>query len=343
MKTVKKIKKLLKTRLSCLLPLVLIPEYCTDFYRYVRFSGMINRSGNREQLIGKIIQDYHVIEKGLTMPNARQGFGKERLLALVRNLIIHIDLFGMEDEQVVHGVGVVQEYWDKHEHMRSEFGEKIEVQINRLKEISAGVTKTEQREESAETYFELKSGDFLEFAKSRKSVRNYSGEMVPLTKLHKAIEIATHAPSSCNKQGTRVHVYSEREQIDKILSVQTGNRGFGHLANRILVVTGDLSSAHNVYERNQVFVDGGMFAMNLLYGLHSEGLVACPLNCYLPYSKERRLREFCELPDSEMLVVIISCGYAPEDFQVALSHRYPVSSIATFHGENGEILNSDNL
>ena len=56
--------------------------YLNSFRRYVQYSSVTNENSS-SKLISRIIADYHVIEKGLTMNDARFGFGKERLIQLI--------------------------------------------------------------------------------------------------------------------------------------------------------------------------------------------------------------------------------------------------------------------
>ena len=57
-------------------------------------------------------------------------------------------------------------------------------------------------------------------------------------------------------------MYTNKNQIAKILEVQGGNRGFGHLANRLIIITSEVGVFTGVAERNQVYIDGGMYARN---------------------------------------------------------------------------------
>lgn len=320
-------KQFIKNHLSFLLPMVLLPEYLGDYFRYVWFSGILTIRGNRERLIGKIIQDYHVVEKGLTMPVTRPGFGQDRIIALANSIKNYASDYGIDDEQVRQGISVILEYNSYHKARGHQLGSRTLDAISSITCMAVGIVQSEQAEVTCFDYFKSKNAPFAEFAGSRKSVRNYTGGNVDLQVVEKAIDLARCTPSSCNKQGTRVHLLSKRENIDAALSIQTGNRGFGHDATALIVITSELGYAHNVYERNEAYVDGGMFAMSVLLGLHHYGVAACPLNCYLPNSKYRKLREICNVPVSEVFVVMISCGVPPKEFRIPLSHRYPVSKI----------------
>ena len=62
----------------------------------------------------EIVMGYHVLEKGLTMPRRRLGFGKGAVVHLV-NLISSFERrFGTDDAQVRHAVAVLRAYRELH-------------------------------------------------------------------------------------------------------------------------------------------------------------------------------------------------------------------------------------
>ena len=60
-----------------------IRYYVLDMIRYVRYSGIFHKKNTEIKFISDIIMSYHVLEKGLTMPDMRLGFGVERVNALI--------------------------------------------------------------------------------------------------------------------------------------------------------------------------------------------------------------------------------------------------------------------
>jgi nitroreductase len=325
-----KLKQVIKGRFFFLLPIALLPEYAHDFFRYVKHSGMV-RGVRKKSLIGKIIQGYHVIEKGLTMPETRLGFGIDRVEVVADLCLLFQSKYGDEDMQVREAVSVVMEYMEFHSANRHELPTRLNEKIIALGKCFQDVSPSRQLNSNVEKYFGHVHDDFFEFSSSRRSVRNYSEQSIPIDLMKSVVDLSRNTPSSCNRQGSRVHVFTDIEQINRILSIQTGNRGFGHLVDKLIIVTGDLAYNYNVYERNQVYVDGGMMAMNLLYSLHYHKVVTCPLNCYLPYAKEQKLKRECGLSDSEVPVAMISCGFAPDSFKIAKSCRYDLGTILAVH------------
>ena len=124
--------------------------------------------------------------------------------------------------------------------------------------------------------------------------------------IKKAISIAQSTPSVCNRQTWRTHVFLDKEQIKEILKYQNGNRGFGEDAAAILIVTASLPYFIGVGERNQAFIDGGMYAMTLVYALHSLGLGTCCLNLWVSQVWILGCNEVAKIPCDEVLIMMIA-------------------------------------
>lgn len=327
MKPIARLKLIIKKAFPILLPLALVPEYLSDYLRYVRYSGMIGYKRRHRQLIGRIIAEYHTVEKGLVMPSPRLGFGKANILSLIRHIEMYQRRFGRTDPQVATAAAVVLEYARMHRDRNHSLASDIDAAITRLRRVFPELEPCQQVEYDNTTYFERIHSEFPAFSTSRRSVRNYSGADVPMRHVRDAIQLARHAPSSCNRQGVKAYVFSEKERMLKIMSLQGGSRGWGDRASKLIVVTSDVAVSHGVYERNRAFVDGGMYAMNLLYALHHKGIATCSLNCNFEVRRDRRLRKLCGIPLSEEFIVMVTCGYPSKRFLVARSTRSAPGSL----------------
>ena len=113
----------------------------------------------------------------------------------------------------------------------------------------------------------------------------------------------------------------------KILDLQKGNRGFGENADKLLVVAADVSSYSGIAERNLMYIDGGIFTMNLLYSLHYYKIASCTLSpTLLPSSFSKEILKTNQIPIS-----IIAIGDCPDSFLVARSTRKTIESIVHMH------------
>ena len=304
--------------------------YNYDLLRYMKFSRTFGNN-SAVKMIGAITVQYHVIEKGLTMPETRLGFGQERIIGLCKSCMEYISRYGQDDEQLNHALGVILEYNEYHDKKSFILDNEVIETIKQLRNLgNEEFEKTSQNRISKNEYFKNVKSSFFEFSNSRSSVRDYSTEDLPMVKIQDSLELARNTPSACNRQAWRTYVYDDKKLITKILEEQGGNRGFGHLANKLIVITGELGVFSSTNERNQVFIDGGMYAMNLLYALQYNEIAACILNCSFDNKKEQKLKQMCGVKESEVLIAMVTCGIAPDEFKIAISLRYPIEKTNTF-------------
>lgn len=304
--------------------------YLQDMNRYLKHSRTLG-SDTRDKIIGAIVLQYHVIEKGLTMPEPKLGFGQERIILLCRDCLKYIDENGYDDAQVNHAIGVVLEYEEFHRGNDFILDEKVTDLITQLRNSNKGkIEKTKQIRTTKTEYFKHINSPFPEFSDSRASVRNYMRKELPLIRIQKALEIARNTPSACNRQSWRTHIFMDKQMIARLLEAQGGNRGFGHLTDKLIVVTGEIGVFCYTNERYQVYIDGGMYAMNLLYALHSNEIAACIMNCSFDYEKELYIKKSGNIKESEVLIAMIACGIPPEEFMIAASPRYGTDRTNTY-------------
>jgi nitroreductase len=176
----------------------------------------------------------------------------------------------------------------------------------------------------------LGSDTFEKFLKCRHSVRNFSNAPVDDETILRALAISTNTPSVCNRQGWFVHYYSKKEKIQELLTFQNGNAGFTESIDKLLIVTGS-AKAFTRYEHNQLFIDGGLYSMNLMLSLHAVGLGSCPLNTCMPWFKAKKLKKAAGIPAHEQVIMMVAVGNLLDEFSVAQSEKYPVEKILRQH------------
>lgn len=297
-----------------------VPNFWYDLKRYYLHSATTGYT-TESRLRARIVKLYHSVEKGLTMPGFRAGFGQPLLHTLMDLNEQYIRRFGTTDPQIRHSVGVVYEYLTTHEQQGFALDEALKQKIRAQVQHFESLEPCEQRTVTREEYFSQSDSPYPEFARSRVSVRNYAEAEVPMEKMKEAVDIARSTPSACNRQTARAAILTNKEEIRKILEAQGGNRGFGHLTDKLIIVTAELSVYAELSERYQGYIDGGMFAMNLLHALHTKQIAACIMNCSHTMKKDLLMRRLTGIPESEVFIAMIACGIPPEEFKLALSKR----------------------
>jgi nitroreductase len=166
---------------------------------------------------------------------------------------------------------------------------------------------------------------------TRRSVRAFRALPVPMEALRGSIAVAQLSPSACNRQPCKVHVYAERAKIDTMLALQNGNKGFGHTVPLLLVLTADATGFFGGSERNEPFLDGGLFLMTLLLSLQAKGLATCCLNWCVSPNIDAEGHRRGGIPRSERILTFLAVGYAEDPAHVPRSARRALETMLIEH------------
>lgn len=273
---------------------------------------------NQNENLAELMVANHVLEKGITMPGRRFGFGYERVRGIIARCRKYIREYTPNHIEIQSAIDILNQYYKIHAEGMFTLPDDI---VTGIKELSKHkIYDTNPCFETTKSEYFAPTDNFKDFAHSRHSVRWYSDEKIPDESLINAIHLAQTAPSACNRQGIRVYIVTSKEKKEEVLKLQNGNRGFGHLADRILLITADMGF-WKCSQKTSAFLDAGIFTMNLLYALHYYEICACTLNAHLTIKKKSHLRKIVGYSNSELPVVFISIGNAPEKFMVTGSQR----------------------
>ncbi len=308
-----------------------------DFFRYVRYSNFLCHSTrDRRKLESLLFFYYHKIEKALALPDVKPVFGLGYIETLLDLVDEWVHLTGDLEAVVFRSTYASLLHYREHvgetlAQQRPDIVRRIDQLLSKYEEISEhadlGGTVTLTSEELHEA---IQSIDFDLFIQCRRSVRNFNSRNIADSAIEEAVRLAQRSPSVCNRQCWRVHVFTSQADKAKVLACQRGNAGFGHLADRVLLITADLRAFLFSGERNQAYADAGMFAMTLLYALQARGIASCCLNLCTSFFQDVALRQVCRIAEYETPVMMILIGYPPKNLEVAKSARMPTDSMLFF-------------
>lgn len=320
------IKKIISKSLGSVRQLFSGFSYYWEDYNYFRRTSKINMCcKSLDSAIATLAASYHVLEKGLSMPNRRLGFGRERLLFLINECQRFYKEYGLHS-QLSYSVAIVKEYDELHKKEGYPLEPFLQGKIDELLEIFPEIIPAEQETFTKIQYFADINKPFDVFSASRHSMRHFAGGGTE-AQIHNAVDLAKNAPSACNKQPVRVYLISEKEKVRKVLDMQQGNRGFGQDIDKVLIVTTQYSGCTRYSERYMPFMDAGIFTMNLLYSLHFNEVGAIPLVWLNNKKRDKELRTLSGIPYDEIPAIIIGVGDVSDSIICAISPRLETNQI----------------
>lgn len=297
--------------------------YDFDKKRLLKYAYSLNKNISADNLRSKITFHYHAIEKGLSNANLRLGFGERAFKELFWAMDEYIKRgFATDDYRFQSAISVIQSYVQLHD--------SKSYSVKWVEEYLIKYSKYLQSDyEELGGYLTLKSSelpefnklDFKELANSRYSVRDFGKSFIDECKIYEAIDIATKTPSVCNRQSWKVRYIKSPNKIKEVLTLQRGLTGNGENLRDLLLVTTDKQYMNSGRERNQTYIDGGLYTMSLLYALTSLGIASCTLNASFSYEQEINMRDKLNVKDSEDFIAFIAIGTYPDVVKVAKSPR----------------------
>lgn len=304
-----------------------------DFFRYLRYSSSLHRSlRDRHTLEPLLFFYYHKVEKAMALPEVKPLFGLDYIGTLLDLLDRWVHTTRDLDAIVFRGACASLAHY--REYVGESLSQKKPDLLRRIdkfladyprarESLNLGGTMTITEEPQVST-------DFERLVHQRHSVRNFAGRHIPDDAIVHAVKLAQQSPSVCNRQCWRVHVFSSKADKAEALRHQNGNSGFGHLADRVLLVTADLRAFLTSGERHQAYIDAGMFAMTLVYALQAQGIASCCLNLSISCLQDMALRRDCKIPVCETPIMMIVIGYPTDSLLVAVSTRRPTEAVLSF-------------
>ena len=287
------------------------------FYKH----SMVFKQNTFNKIESKIVLHYHAIEKGFLHNNFRFRFGEDRIRDLIKLLSLQIVIDKKQMSQIASAYLAICKYYERHKENDIDISDFFSQENYELFKGMMTFNEKIVKDHDSLSYFKSVNSDFKEFSISRASVRNFKEDKIPLDTLQKVIELANYAPSVCNRQPTKIYYLDNKEKIDRVLKIQGGLTGYTREINQLLVVATDRNYYYSIGERNQFYIDGGIFLMNLLYALHYYKIAACPAHWGHPIEKDREILKEIPLLESEKVICVVPIGFPSDSFKTTLSLR----------------------
>jgi nitroreductase len=168
----------------------------------------------------------------------------------------------------------------------------------------------------------------------RQSTRKYIEKQVEPDILEKCLQAARLAPSACNAQPWTFVVVSQPELAKKVgeATVSLGMNKFGPDAPVFLIMVlekPNFSSKVGTLIKNIEYplIDIGIAAENFCLQATELGLGTCMIGWF----DEKKIKTLLNIPKKKSIVLVISLGYAPEDYHQRQKIRKPENQVFKYN------------
>jgi hypothetical protein len=267
--------------------------------------------------LAKIAKTAHMIEKGLAFAKVKPNFGKEKII----NLITEIDLIPNDQrskEEVDWAYKTMFEYvqWHIDNNIDCQLASLINETVkNKIYFEPAGVDKFDN------DCTEMEKENFQKIISTRRSLRSFSSEVVDIDMIKSCVLMADNAPSVCNRRPWFTKTFQNKAAIQKLLTLQNGNTGFGDEISTLIVVGMDLNKLFDRYEIFEGYIDSGLYVGLLVNILHSYGIGSCCLNLCVSENILHLIRKEAQIDSEFQPVMFIAVGKPKENAVCAVSPR----------------------
>lgn len=307
-----------------------IREYMVDMLLYVKHNNYSPfEQANRRRYFQLVILS-HAIEKGLSLGHSRPMFGRDKIKSILGYARKYDNSFSRFPAGMAKGA--LAAYYDCNSSHAAKDDPTLEsinayLQSPEVLDIEGvgGIRRLMANQGAS-------ANTLGEFLLSRFSCRMFDKSALPRELITHVLEMAQAAPSQCNRQSVRVHFYQDDEAISGLLSLQGGAAGFNEGIGNLFVVSSEITAWGGPKQRNQLYVDGGLFSMMLMLACHAEGIATCPLNLAVMNSTEEKIKKMGGIPTNQRLIMMIAAGNPSESsIKAANSPRCGIDEVAFFH------------
>ena len=74
-------------------------------------------------------------------------------------------------------------------------------------------------------------------------------------------------------------------------------------------------------EQNDIYFNAGLFAMNLCYSFHYNGVGCCMLNWAASPKNDKLMRKVANIPNAESITVLMAFGIPSNQIEIARSDK----------------------
>lgn len=268
-------------------------------------------------------RNIHRLEKGLIMRPRRPVFAVEYIAETVQAYAKACSVTTFDRAELKWATDVLRQFFEvcaAHPVVDRERQQFVVLQPQATHDSAIAADSVPYRHaEIAKSTIEFEQ--LAQLFRQRRSVRWFLAKTVPKELIYQAVEVASQAPSACNRQPFRFDLITEPAAAQKIAKLAMGTVGFAQNIPCLIVVVGDLSCYPAERDRHVIYIDASLATMQLMLALETLGLSTCPINWPDIESREVAMSAALALEAYQRPVMLLAVGFADPQGGIAYSQK----------------------
>ena len=308
-----------------------------EMFAYTNAVHHYNKKINQAQPSNVLIRrNIHRLEKGLIMEDRRSIFALDYIEETVEcyaMILQQANSVDLEPGELQWAYNVLCEYFRATDASNAIIGSQKE-KFEQLP-VPAGIDPKEKfipYQSKKRTQGKMPSyQEFMNLSLKRRSIRWYEDKKVPREDVDKAIRAAALAPSACNRQPFKYHIFDDPEMVKEIINIPFGTAGYADNVPMVIVVTGDLSDYFSARDRHVIYIDASLSVMAFMYALETLGLSSVAINWPDFGLLENKMKKKLHLKAYERPVIVLGVGYAKDEGLIPYSKKKSLEQLRSYN------------
>lgn len=264
----------------------------------------------------------HRLEKGIIMQPRRDIFAEGYISETVDHYLVCLEANTTDECEMAWAKDVLTEYFTIVDIEKSEVIAQSYNKFNKIVSTVPDVSTLSIPYRRSEICLSgIGYEEFKNLCIQRRSVRWFKEQSVEKEKIEAAIDIASLAPSACNRQPFDFFVTTNQDVAREVGSIPMGTVGFSGNLQALIVVVGNLSAYPFEQDRHVIYIDASLASMQLMLALETMGLSSCPINWPDIELFERKMASRIGLSIDQRPVLLIAVGYASDEGLIPYSQK----------------------
>lgn len=300
-------------------------EIIALFEIYKQKNGLHNELRGRNGIELDLLLLSHSLEKGMGIPRPRSKFGYKKAVRLLELLEEYLKYgYNTQTYAFNEGASVLRAYLSFTDNEVSTLYSRYKIiEESTVTKYAAGPSICQNMNE---LYEKIDLEQINYFLRSRHSIRSYEKKIVEDEVIYKVLDLASTAPSACNRQPIKVYITTDPKIVMRISDIIPGNQGFeDEIINWAIVVADRNMFAPG--EALQWYINGGIYLSYFIEALHAYNLGSCIFQIPIVHSATSKLRDLVAIPNNEAIIAAVGFGYPSKENKFLAASRKPVEEV----------------